>query len=291
MATSSARGFQRNASCHSKGTLDADRQHRLQELPGWTWDPAADQWEEGFSRLLGYVERHGDARVPHSYTVDGYQLGPWVGTQRRNYAKGTLDADRQRRLEDLPGWTWDIYADKWEEGFRRLLGYVERHGDARVPRSYTVDGYSSARGFQRNATSTPRAPLTPIANADSQELPGWTWDPFADQWEEGFSRLLGYVERHGDARVTRSYTVDGYKLGKWVSRQRDMHTKGSLDADRQRRLQDLPGWTWKANAEDSQQRCEDSAPGEGAARSVQGGPVDRREIVGGEPSKHAASQS
>ena len=52
-------------SFHAKGTLDADRERRLEDLPGWTWDPVADQWEEGFSRLLDYVERHGDARVPH----------------------------------------------------------------------------------------------------------------------------------------------------------------------------------------------------------------------------------
>ena len=75
MATSSVTGSQCNAHNHAKGTLDADRQHRLQDLPGWTWDPRADQWEEGFRRLLDYVERHGDARVPRSYTVDGYKLG------------------------------------------------------------------------------------------------------------------------------------------------------------------------------------------------------------------------
>jgi len=64
------------------------------------------KWEEGYRRLVAYVERHGDARVPKSYTVDGYQLGAWAGTQRRSYAKGTLDTDRERRLQDLPGWTW-----------------------------------------------------------------------------------------------------------------------------------------------------------------------------------------
>jgi hypothetical protein len=91
---------------HANGTLEADREHRLQDLPGWTWDPYADKWEEGFSRLLHYVKRHGDARVPRSYTVEGYPLGSWVTTQRQSYRKGTLAADRQHRLQDLPGWTW-----------------------------------------------------------------------------------------------------------------------------------------------------------------------------------------
>ena len=47
-------------------------------LPGWAWDASADRWEEGFSRLLHNVERNGDARVPYSYTDDGYRLGLWV---------------------------------------------------------------------------------------------------------------------------------------------------------------------------------------------------------------------
>lgn len=88
---------------HAKGTLDSDRERRLQGLPGWSWDPLADQWEEGFSRLVGYVERHGDANVARSYAVDGYAPGEWVRRQC-NHAEGTLDADRERRLHELPGW-------------------------------------------------------------------------------------------------------------------------------------------------------------------------------------------
>lgn len=70
----------------------------------------------------------------------------------------------------------------------------------------------------------------------------------ADQWEEGFSRLLEYVERHADARVPKSYTVDGYNLGGWVNNQRSVHSRGSLDAERERRLVDVPGWKWKASS-------------------------------------------
>jgi Helicase associated domain len=111
-----------------------------------------------------------------SYMFGGYRLGTWVQTQRDRHAAGTLDADRERRLEHLPGWTWDSHADRWEEGFLRLLGYVECNSH--------------------------------------------TWVPV-------------------------SYTIDGYKLGQWVATQRHLRTKGRLDPDRQRRLQDLPGWTWK----------------------------------------------
>ena len=79
--------------------------------------------------------RNGNARVPRDYEVDGYRLGEWVRKQRHTNAKGTLDADRQHRLEALPGWTWDArdYAGQWEEGFRQLRRYADETGNARVP--------------------------------------------------------------------------------------------------------------------------------------------------------------
>jgi hypothetical protein len=65
------------------------------------------QWEEGFRRLLDHVGQEGHARVPQSHTLDGYKLGWWVTRQRVVYAKGILDAERERRLGELPGWTWN----------------------------------------------------------------------------------------------------------------------------------------------------------------------------------------
>jgi hypothetical protein len=136
-------------------------------------------WEDGFSRLLQYVKNHGDACVSRDYTVDGYPLGQWVKVQRGSHARGTLDADREHRLESLRGWTWDPRSARWEEGFNRLLEYVDETGHARVPVSYKA----------------------------------------------------------GD-----------YQLGAWAKTQRKLHAGGHLDADRQRQLQNLPGWTWTASS-------------------------------------------
>ena len=73
-------------------------------------------------------------------TVDGDLLGTWISAQRSRHRKGTLEPDRIQRLQELPGWTWDVRADKWDEGFSRLQEYVKQHGDARVPSGYSVDG-------------------------------------------------------------------------------------------------------------------------------------------------------
>jgi Helicase associated domain len=237
-------------------------------VPGWTWDPVATWWEEGFRRLVDYVERHGDARVPFSYVVDdGYKLGVWVDTQRQNRAKGKVDADRQRRLQDLPGWTWNTAVDAWENAFGQLLNYVERHGHARVPRSYTVDGYRLGHWVNNQRHKRTIGTLDADRQRRLEDVPGWTWDPFADQWEEGFSRLLDYVKRNGNARVPTSYTIEGYKLGVWVQTQRRKHSKGTLDADRIRRLEELPGWIWDASADRARRRTPTNATVTLASRS------------------------
>jgi hypothetical protein len=127
---------------HNRGTLEPDREDRLRKVRGWSWDLRTDTWEEGFSRLLDYVEANGHARVAVTCEVDGFNLGGWAKKQRDLRIKGTLDPERERRLGELDGWSWGLYVDRWEEGFRRLQNYVETHGHARVPSFCALDdGY------------------------------------------------------------------------------------------------------------------------------------------------------
>lgn len=298
--------------------LSGDQRQRLAELPGWSWDPRDDLWEEGFNRLVAYVDEHGDARVPRDCTVDGYKLGQWVVVQRVRYAGDGLDLDRKRRLEELNGWVWDARADNWEEGFTRLEEFVREKGHARVPQPYKIDGYplghwvSAQRAFYRREALAPqriqrlegvagwvwnarvekweegfaalqqfadenghavmpalyktadgyplgqwvasqryfygKGELDPTREQRLESVPGWSWDPDADFWEEGFRHLEEYVQQYGDARPPHKYqsSGDNFKLGYWVLGQRQKQAKGKLEADRARRLADLPGWTWRA---------------------------------------------
>jgi hypothetical protein len=231
---------------YAKGTLSPERRSRLEGVIGWTWDLSSDLWEEGFRRLSQYIEHNGNSLVPQPYAVDEYQLGSWVARQRRRRAKGNLEPDREQRLQSLLGWVWDAIAEEWEEGFRQLSRYVKEYGDARVPRTYKDGVYQLAAWVQTQRSTYAKGVLAQDRQHRLEHLPGWTWEPHTARWEEGFSRLLLYLEENGHARVPRSYTIDDYALGEWVKKQRMNHSKGTLDPDRERRLLGLPGWTWSA---------------------------------------------
>jgi superfamily II DNA or RNA helicase len=230
-----------------KDTMSSDRKARLEALPGWSWDPHADKWETGFCYLKEFIERQG-RQPPQTYiTVDGYKLGNWVSVQRTQ-KDVSLTPDRIARLEELQGWIWDPHAEKWETGFRHLKEFVEREGHSQPPRGYqTEDGYmlgswvGSNRGRKRNI-------LTDEQKAKLEALPDWTWNPHAEKWEIGFRYLKKFVERQGRQPPQTYITVDGYKLGKWVSVQRTQKDV-SLTPDRIARLVELPDWTWDPHLE------------------------------------------
>ena len=86
------------------------------------------KWNARFKELKGYRKKQGNCNVPKAKP----QLGEWVQTQRQNYRKGKLSAERVRCLEEL-GFKWDqrhvlgsrkardlVDQQKWDTQFTQL---------------------------------------------------------------------------------------------------------------------------------------------------------------------------
>lgn len=234
-----------------KKSLPFNRRKKLEALPGWIWDMHEALWEEGFTELEKFVTRNRHSRVSmrreenSSQSESGYPLGAWVGRQRAAYRESSLTQDRITRLEALPGWLWNTLSADWEEGFSHLQQYVFAVGDAAVPQSFVTK-----ENFQLGVWVTTQrrtaASLDTNRKVRLEALEGWSWDRANDKWEEGFTHLNSYVERHGNSLVAQSFVTDcGYRLGQWVGEQRTSYKK--MPSDRKKRLEAVCGWAWNAN--------------------------------------------
>lgn len=217
---------------------------RLDGVPGWTWEPYDAQWEHAFGLLQAFADREGHGAVPQSFIEDGVRLGTWVSNQRSDHRTGRLPQEREQRLEGVSGWLWNPIDERWEQGYRLLQHFVERNGDSRVPVDYRTEEYPLGQWVRVQRVFYSKGKLASDRVARLENLPGWRWDPFADQWEEGFAALLSYVAREGTARVHRGHIEGTYRLGDWTQNQRAFYRRGKLSADRIARLEVLPDWQW-----------------------------------------------
>lgn len=148
------------------------------------------------------------------------------------------------RLDALPEWSWEVHADRWEEGYRHLRAFVDQHRHSRVAQSDVLDGYPLGTWVAKQRKDYTRGSLSSDRAERLEALPRWSWNLSADKWEEAYQRLCEYIDHHGDALVPQSFVSEGIRLGNWVNTQRNNLAAGKLNPDRRKRLEALKGWAW-----------------------------------------------
>jgi superfamily II DNA or RNA helicase len=206
---------------------------------GFDWDPYNTDWEEGFRHLVIYNEREGHCLVPIAHNeANGFRLGVWVRGQRVNI--DDLSDERRQRLNEL-GFSRDPLLDRWAEGFHHLKTYIEREGHCRVPNGYKEKGFPLQQWVQVQRSN--RDDLSDERRQRLNEF-GFVLDPREALWEEGFRHLMIYKKREGHCLVPQGHDEGGFRLGSWVSRQRDRATIKKVSSERRQRLNEL-GFVWE----------------------------------------------
>ena len=133
----------------------------------------------------------------------------------------------------------------------QLQSYQKESGNSKVPNSYvSLDGFKLGFwvGRQRKYKTDNKLNQDQINRLEA--IPGWSWDVFMDRLEKNFEQLHSYVKQYGNSRVPATYvSLDGFKLGSWVSVQRKNNSNNLLTQDQIDRFEVIPGWIWSKKRE------------------------------------------
>ncbi|MFH5227247.1 helicase associated domain-containing protein [Antrihabitans spumae] len=230
---------------YSAGTLTPSRAALLEAMPDWDWDGTTHRWQRGISLAGSFLGEHGHLDVARDYRVaDSYPLGQWVHRCREDYRAGTLPAYRCEELESLSGWTWGRHQQGWVDGIKALRSFTESTGSAQPAQRLVYEGFRLGLWANERRAEYKRGSLAPERVSALEALPGWSWDPLAQKWREGWDALVAYSADRGHAHPTRTETFDSYPVGEWVRAQRTAYRNGRLSEDRRIRFESLPEWWW-----------------------------------------------
>ena len=216
-----------------------DRVRRLNSI-GFSWDPLTETWEAAFSALQKFRKREGHCRVPRNHEENGLGLGTWVTEQR--FKKTWKNPDHVARLNSLD-FSWDPISEDWELAFSALQKFRNREEHCRVPKNHKEDGLRLGTWISEQRLKKARLAPDKVKRLN---MLGMLWDPRTERWEEAFSALEKFRKREGHCQVPANYEENGFKLGRWVSKQR-LEEKRQYP-DRVRRLNSL-GFCWDPHAE------------------------------------------
>jgi len=148
--------------------------------------------------------------------------------------------------ETVPGWTWDPIEEDFVRGIEELRAFVAREGHARVHYGFrTASDFRLGEWVASRRAAHGSGTLSLERVAALAAIPGWTWDPYRENFQRGLDELRAFVAREGHARVPQTHTTaSGFHLGSWVSARRSEHGAGALSAERVTALEAIPGWTW-----------------------------------------------
>ena len=216
---------------------------------GVVWGLRDANYRIRVEHLRAYIAREGHAGVPRGYvTDDGFSLGNWVDSRRRDRRNGRLSTARIAELNTL-GMVWGSSRDAgYRIGLDHLRAYTAAAGHANVSRRHvTDDGFKLGSWVVQRRKEHKIGRLSAVRVAELNAL-GMVWGIHDAGYRIGVDNLRAYIAREGHANVPQeSVTDDGFGLGVWVANRRRDRRNGRLSTAKIAELNTL-GMVWNPRA-------------------------------------------
>ncbi|MGW0883483.1 Helicase associated domain protein [Streptomyces sp. NPDC002671] len=202
-------------------------------------NPERAHWRRGVEAAACHVRVHGDLRVPFTFRVPeadetkegaeaeetgwpgalaGFPLGQWIADARRFRARGTLDQDRVRQLDQL-GMIWSHSDVAWEEGLAAARAWAAEHGHLLAPHDATHQGFRVGIWLKNQRARSGELPderREQLDEIDPSWCPAWPVE-----WQRCFHLTRLHLAEGGRLPTAPGEAVrQGEDLGRWVRAQR-----------------------------------------------------------------------
>ncbi len=236
---------------YRRGGLSESLVSRLEALPGWSWAPFDESWEEFYEKLKRWKAIHGHCKPKTSVVFEGKQLGTWVNTQLTNYKGGTISQARIERLDALGSeWRLGRHEYLWEQGFNAIMKFATSTGGLSIPQGTKVDNLNLSAWVSHQRSRIKSGAITKEQYQRLHSVPGWQDDPLQEQYAAGLAAVRRFSDEFGHARVPQGAVVNGFDLGTWVGIRRQQYKHNRLSAERIQELESIKGWAWNTRDAD-----------------------------------------
>ena len=227
-------------------------------------------WELNYSLAKIYFEKNGNLEISSKFKTlngtdedeNGYNLGGWLVSQRQMFKKSKLSKEREKLLEKI-GMRFETRDNDevWTRMYKLTETYFKKYGNLEIKQNfktlngidYDENGYNlgqwqswQRKMYKKSKLSKERKDLLEkigmhFETRDNDEV-----------WNQMYMLAELYFKEYGNLEIPYKFKTlngtdedeNGYNLGVWLVRQRQMHKKGKLSKER-KELLDQIGMIWE----------------------------------------------
>ena len=222
-------------------------------------------WKLNYSLAKIYFEKYGSLEIKQNfktlngidYDENGYNFGIWLTNQRQMYKKGKLSKERIELLKQI-GMRFEIVYNivDWAEMYMLAEIYFKKYGSLEIKQNfktlngidYDENGYNLGWWLVRQRQMYKKSKLSKEREKLLEKI-GMRFETRDNNevWTRMYKLTETYFKKYGNLEISKKFKTlngtdedeNGYNLGVWLVRQRQMHKISKLSKERKDLLEKI----------------------------------------------------